>query len=162
MLDTTPNMPVYKAWNIRQRDEGKDIGPAFKYGSKTQLNWISDSLKRNTLSNFKDKDVISESLNEQLQSVILSGRAKTFVHKNLINHKRTSQLGYNHPVTKGDHFLKDLHNKTFFKACTSLNQGVTQEKSLKIGPKELTSKFADISRKIKENSRDGKRNNIVA
>lgn len=53
MIDTTPNVPVYKAWDMRARNKSKDVGPEFKHAAKTQLNWINDNIKRQTLSYFK-------------------------------------------------------------------------------------------------------------
>lgn len=106
MIDTTPNVPMYKAWDMRARNKSKDLGPEFKHAAKTQLNWINENIKRNTLSYFKVDDVTSEGLESQIRSMLSSGRTeRRFRHINPVNLTRSSKLAYNHPVPKGEHFF---------------------------------------------------------
>jgi hypothetical protein len=66
-LDPSPAVPELKAWNMRPRDKKKEIGPAFKYGPKMQMQRLNEKLDSQINHLFTDKDIRSNHINGEIQ-----------------------------------------------------------------------------------------------
>ena len=52
MLDTTPNADINETWNkqVRKRDAGKEMGPAFRYSHRNTCERLQDKALKDPLS----------------------------------------------------------------------------------------------------------------
>ena len=52
MLDTTPNADINETWNkqVRKRDTGKEMGPAFRYSHRNTCERLQDKALKDPLS----------------------------------------------------------------------------------------------------------------
>lgn len=121
--DSVPNPDKFAFHkSLRARDESKEIGPSFRYTAKTGIERVYDQLKTRITTAFQIKELASEKLNSTLK------------------HKREQ----NHTISPKQ-ILPSIHNKTHFKAATSVFLRSELENSLKDKSNFLSRALRDVS-----------------
>ena len=57
--DHCPNLPEWKAWEMRPRNKSKEIGPSMKFNAHFQAERLMDTIQANTQTFFTTKEVTS-------------------------------------------------------------------------------------------------------
>lgn len=113
--------------SLRPRDESLEIGPQFRFTAKSGVERVYDQLSRRIASAFRTKDLVGAKIKGSFR-----------------DSKRANQ------TTSPKQLLPSLHNKTHFKAATSIFLKSQLEKSLKDKTNYLSRALRDISSKFTE------------
>lgn len=108
--------------SLRPRDEKLEIGPQFRYTAKTGVERVYDQLCSRITSAFQEKDLVGRDLKSTIR-----------------NSRRLNQ------TTSPKQLLPSIHNKTHFKAATSVFLKSQLEKSLKDNSNFLSRALRDVS-----------------
>jgi hypothetical protein len=108
--------------SLRPRVENKEIGPQFRFTAKSGVERVYDQLSKRITSEFREKDMIDRSLKSTIR-----------------NHRKLNQ------TTSPKQLLPSIHNKTHFKAATSVFLKSQLEKSLKDKTNYLSRALRDVS-----------------
>jgi hypothetical protein len=119
--------------SLRPRDESLEVGPQFRFTAKTGVERVYDQLSKRIASAFQTKELIGTKLKGTFR-----------------DSKRANQ------TTSPKQLLPCLHNKTHFKAATSIFLKSQLEKSLRDKTHYLSRALRDISSKYTEKTWDDK------
>lgn len=108
--------------SLRPRDEKLEIGPQFHFTAKTGVERVYDQLCSRITSAFQEKDIASRDLKSTIR-----------------NSRRLNQ------TTSPKELLPSIHNKTHFKAATSIFLKSQLERSLKDNSNFLSRALRDVS-----------------
>jgi len=108
--------------SLRARQESKEIGPQFRFTAKSGVERVFDQLHSRITSAFEARELADDKLRESIKK----------------------QRKFNQTITPKQ-LLPNIHNKTHFKAVTSIYLKSELEKSLKDKSNYLSRALRDVS-----------------
>ncbi|CDW79091.1 UNKNOWN [Stylonychia lemnae] len=125
--------------NLRPREHDKELGPAsFRYGTKTSIERIYDTLQKRNNSLIEQSEILDKKKIRKLKNKMENNYSSTLGINNELNITQRSKMvkGDIFPeIVKPSDIIPSLHQKTHFKAATSIflnHQGSLEDKDKSI------------------------------